>query len=78
MGKTAKQRRAYFYHGKPGEQYGIWNSITKRFVYGICETSPHKAVKKLWEKAGKGAYCHRYGWKRIPNGWVNPPNDRRY
>jgi hypothetical protein len=78
MAKSAKQRREYYENGRPGEAYGIWNSIIKRFVYGIREDTPKKAVKKLWVMAGKGAYCHRYDWKRIPDGFRNPPNPINY
>lgn len=55
--------------------YGIWNSITKRFVFGIKETSKRAAENKLFKKAGKGAYCDRYEVRLIPDGFVNPPNN---
>lgn len=29
-------------------QYGVWNDIEKRFVFGICEPSRHKAEQAVW------------------------------
>lgn len=54
--------------------YGIWNGITKRFVYGIKEPSKEKAKQKLFEKTGEGAYCWRYEVRLIPDNFTNPPN----
>ena len=56
--------------------YGVWNGMTKRFVYGIREPSKRLAQKRLFEAAGKGAYCWRYEIKPIPDKWVNPKNIR--
>ena len=75
---TAKQRRDYYNNGKLNEVYGIWNGVTKRFVYGIRESSPRLADKKLRKVNPKGSYCYRYEARRIPDGWVNPQNARKY
>ena len=78
MGKSTLQRRDYYNQGRPGEFYGIWNDITKRFVFGIREKTPRDAVNRLFKKTGKDAYCYRYQFRRIPDDWVNPPNPRKY
>lgn len=56
--------------------YGVWNSITEKFVYGIKAETKEEAERALREIAGKGSYCWRYTVKPIPDGFVNPPNDR--
>lgn len=54
--------------------WGIWNDVTKRFVFGIREETEKKAWRRfvrenpsIWRKI-------RYDTKKIPDGWVNPPN----
>lgn len=56
--------------------YGVWNGLTKRFVYGVRELTKSAAQKKLRACAGKGAYCWRYDVRPIPEGFVNPLNNR--
>lgn len=45
--------------------YGIWNSITKEFQFGICEKSKTKAFKKLFSKIGMDAYRYRFQTKKL-------------
>lgn len=46
--------------------FGIWNTVTKEFQFGICETSPRKAINKLFNKIGKDAYKWRFEIKKLP------------
>lgn len=54
--------------------YGIWNGMTKRFVFGIRETTEARAWRAFVKRVGKTSYKWRYEVRRIPEGWVNPPN----
>ena len=55
--------------------YGIWNSVTKRFVYGIKEFDQETAWKKFVNMVPKEIYMKwRYEVRKIPKGWVNPKN----
>lgn len=55
--------------------YGIWNSVTKRFVYGIKEFEKEMAWKKFVNMVPKEIYMKwRYEVRKIPKGWVNPKN----
>jgi hypothetical protein len=45
--------------------YGIWNTNTKKFVFGICETTPQAAKKKLFDKIGKDAYKWRFEVRKL-------------
>ncbi len=40
--------------------YGIYNNISKKFVFGIKEKSKTKATNKLFEMIGKDAYKYRF------------------
>lgn len=54
--------------------WGIWNSVEKRFVFGIREETAAKADRAFFHKVGKTAYKWRYEPRIIPNGWINPKN----
>lgn len=55
--------------------YGIWNSVTKRFVYGIKEFNQETAWKKFVNMVPKEIHMKwRYEVRKIPKGWVNPKN----
>lgn len=58
--------------------YGIWNSLDKRFVFGIKEESKLKANKAFQKECGKLAYLWRYTAKEIPVGFKNPKNPTKY
>lgn len=45
--------------------YGIWNTRTKKFQFGIRESSKTKARKALYEKIGKDAYKWRFVVKEV-------------
>lgn len=63
---TAKRRREIYYHGIPGKKWGIWNSCRKEFQFGICEDTPCKAERALFNKIGKDAYKWRFSPKILP------------
>lgn len=56
--------------------WGIWNGVTKRFIFGLDEPTREKAEKAFIKKAGKAAYKWRFTAKRIPADWVNPKNEK--
>lgn len=56
------------------KRYGIWNSITKRFVFNINEDSANRAMRALQRKIGKKAFMYRYTVRTIPQNWRNPAN----
>lgn len=45
--------------------YGIYNTVTKEFQFGIKEPSKRKAWKKLFEKIGNDARKWRFVVKEI-------------
>lgn len=57
--------RIEYYRGKNGRKYGIWNSITKKFVFGIKEDSPMLAEARLFYKIGDDAHKWRFQAKII-------------
>lgn len=42
------------------KRYGIYNTVSKKFVFGISEPSKTKALKALFNKVGKDAYKWRF------------------
>ena len=54
--------------------YGIWNGMTKRFVFGINEPTKARALRKFIKAAGKASYCWRYEVRKRPDNYKNPPN----
>lgn len=58
--------------------YGIWNSVDKRFVFGIKESTKQKAYKAFRNKVGNLSYLYRYEARKIPDGFKNPPNPTKY
>ena len=56
--------------------YGIWNSIEKRFVFGIREESADAALRKFRRVAPGASRAYRYSAKEIPEGHVNRKNPR--
>lgn len=56
------------------KRFGIWNSVDKRFVFGINEPSYQKAIRAFKRKVGNLSYCYRYMPREIPDGFENPPN----
>lgn len=50
----------------PFKKYGIYNTCTRTFQFGICEYTPHLAMKRLFQKIGKDAYQWRFVYKKLP------------
>ena len=48
-------------------RFGIYNERTQKWLFGIQESSPDRAYKKLFARIGKQAYQDSYTVKRIPN-----------
>ena len=53
--------------------FGIWNSIEKRFVFGIAAETPRKA-ERAFRKTCINWRKWRYEIKPIPEGFKNPRN----
>lgn len=45
--------------------YGIYNSVQKKYQFGIVATNPRKAGEMLEEEIGKGSYQYRFQVKGI-------------
>lgn len=48
-------------------RFGIYNERTQKWLFGIQESSPGRAYKKLFDRIGKQAYQGSYTVRRIPN-----------
>ena len=55
-----------YYHGKPDTKYGIYNTVTKRFQFGICEDTPKLAEARLFQKIGEDARKWRFEPRPLP------------
>lgn len=66
MGKTKAQRIHIYNHGDGKSKYGIWNTVKKEFQFGISESSPRSAEKRLFEMIGNDARKWRFEARRIP------------
>ena len=51
--------------GKNGVKYGIYNSVTKKFQFNICEDTPMLAKARLFQLIGDDARKWRFDVKRI-------------
>jgi Protein of unknown function (DUF2815) len=47
------------------KRYGAYSKVSRKFVFGITETSKAKARKKLFQKIGKDANKYRFEFKVI-------------
>ena len=56
-------------------RWGIWNSNTRRFCFGIQARDKAAAYAAFNRTAPKQVRHHRcYEVRPIPRDWVNPPN----
>lgn len=46
--------------------YGIYNTASKTFQFGICESSKKKAMQKLFDKIGSDARKWRFEVRELP------------
>ena len=58
--------RSVYQMGVPGKKYGIWNTVTKCFQFGICEDTPMLAVARLHQKIGDDAKKWRFEPRQLP------------
>ena len=57
--------------------YGIWNSVEKRFVFGVSEPTSNAAWKSFKKKVPQAIWRKwRYDVKPIPEGFRNAKNPR--
>jgi hypothetical protein len=56
-----------YYMGVQGKKYGIWNSVAKKFQFGICEDTPMLAVARLYQKLGEDARKWRFEPRMLPD-----------
>lgn len=58
-------KRSTYYMGNGRSKYGIWDTVTKRFVFGIAEDTPMLAEARLFKKLGDNARRWRYKVKEV-------------
>lgn len=49
-----------YYRGIKGKKYGIYNTVAKKFQFGICEDSPMLAEARLFYIIGEDAKKWRF------------------
>lgn len=64
-------KRTEWMHGREGEQYGVWNTVRKKFQFGICEDTPMVAEARLFQRIGDDARKYRFEIRRLPKGENN-------
>lgn len=64
-------KRDTYYLGVPGKKFGIYNTVTKCFQFGICEDTPMLAKARLFEKIGDDARKWRFEPRMLPE----PPKE---
>lgn len=55
-----------YYRGVPGKKYGIWNTVAKKFQFGICEDTPMLAEARLHQLIGYNAKKWRFEPRMLP------------
>jgi hypothetical protein len=45
--------------------YGIYSTVSKKFVFGITESSKSKAIKALFNQIGSDAYKWRFEVRKL-------------
>ena len=48
--------------------YGVYNTVSKEFQFGIRTETKEEALTKLVAKVGKDAYKWRFEVKELPSG----------
>lgn len=59
-------KRETYYRGANGTKYGIWNSVEKRWQFGISEDTPMLAEARLFQKIGDDARKWRFEARALP------------
>ena len=65
-------KRDVWYHGVPGRKWGIYNTVEKRYQFGICEDTPMLAQARLHQRIGDNAKKWRFEPRMLPVKEVNP------
>lgn len=60
-------KRHVYYYGTPGKKYGMYNTVAKKFQFGICEDSPMLAVARLHKLIGDNAKKWRFEPRILPD-----------
>lgn len=55
-----------YYKGVKGEKYGIYNTVAKKFQFGICEDTPMLAEARLFQLLGEDAKKWRFEARMLP------------
>ena len=53
-------------YGARGQKYGIWNSVSKEWQFGICEDTPMLAQARLFQHIGDDARKWRFQARVLP------------
>ena len=59
-------KRTTYYHGNPPDKYGIYNTVSREFQFGICEDTPMLAEARLFQKIGDDARKWRFEVRQLP------------
>jgi len=59
-------KRDTYYHGVPGKKFGIYNTVAKKFQFGIAEDTPMLATARLYQKIGDDARKWRFDPRMLP------------
>ena len=62
-------KRSIYHRGQPGVKYGIWNCVSKKFQFGICEDTPMLAEARLFQKLGDDARKWRFEPRPLPKNY---------
>lgn len=54
--------------------FGMYSTVSKKFVFGIQATSKSKAYKQLFERIGKDAYKYRFEVRKLKR-YIIPPGE---
>lgn len=59
-------KRDTYYRGVPGKKFGIYNTVAKKFQFGISEDTPMLAEARLFQKLGDDARKWRFEPRMLP------------
>lgn len=54
--------------------FGMYSTVSKKFVFGIQEPSKSKAYKQLFDRIGKDAYKYRFEVRKLKR-YIIPPEE---
>lgn len=70
MFKRKQYSSTEYYRGCYGCKFGIYNTATKKYVFGISEDTPMLAEARLFEKIGNDARKRRFEPRKL-NSYEN-------